>query len=108
VFVAKNPIDLSNTQTSNCVYVLQLLSSQGSAGGRVGGIGERKVIRLLRFEQEQGLWTKAGEWDEPELENLELPYHATGLSVLLPDRTERVVSGVIDEDFVNAYNESFR
>ena len=107
IFVAENPIDLSTSQGQNCVYVLELPgSSPGSAGGRIGGVGERKVVRLLCYRQEAGVWIKIRELsDSGELENLELPYHATGLSVLLPDKTEKVVSGVIDIEFVKSYNE---
>ncbi|MGA2784777.1 MAG: hypothetical protein ABSF09_08785 [Candidatus Bathyarchaeia archaeon] len=107
IFVAENPIDLSTSQGQNCVYVLELPgSSPGSAGGRIGGVGERKVVRLLRYQQEGGIWSKMREWGDPEeLEGLELPYHATGLSVLLPDKTEKVVSGVVDAEFIRSYNQ---
>jgi len=36
-----------------------------------------------------------------------LPYHAAGLSVVLPDGSEKVVSGVVDEEFIRTYNETF-
>lgn len=42
--------------------------------------------------------------NEEKLEKFELPYHAAGLSVILPDRTERIVSGVVDEEFIQRYN----
>jgi len=110
IFVAANPIDLSTSQGQNCVYVLELPgSSPGSAGGRIGGVGERKVVRLLRYQQEGGVWSKISELSDPEeLESLELPYHATGLSVLLPDKTEKVVSGVVDTEFIKSYNEAIK
>lgn len=106
VFVAQDAIDLSNPDGRNCVYVLELPdSSQGSAGGRIGGVGERKVVRLFCFRQE-GAWLKSRELNDPQqLENLELPYHATGLSVRLPDKTEKIVSGVVDPDFIKAYDQ---
>jgi hypothetical protein len=73
----------------------------------VGGVGERKIVRLSYYRQEEGSWSKVKELiDLEELENLELPYHATGISVRLPDKTETIVSGVVDEDFVKSYNET--
>ena len=36
-----------------------------------------------------------------------MPYHAAGLSVVLPDGSEKVVSGVVDEAFIRTYNETF-
>jgi hypothetical protein len=98
---------LSDAHGNNCLYVLELPGgSSGKAGGRIGGIGERKLIKLLCFQQHDGKWTKAFETEDLEvLERLEPPYHATGLSVFLPDGRETVVSGVVDQEFVRKYNE---
>ncbi|HYW02255.1 MAG TPA: hypothetical protein VE862_12355 [Candidatus Acidoferrum sp.] len=108
IFVAQNSIDLSVSQGHNCVYVLQLpVDAPGSAGGRVGGIGERKIVKISCFKQENGNWIKLYDSDnEEKLEKFELPYHAAGLAVILPDRTEKVVSGVVDQEFVQRYNET--
>ena len=105
IFVAGNPIDFTVDNGSNSVYVLDLPeASPGSAGGRIGGVGERKITRLICFRQHNGRWTKVYETeDRVRLNELELPYHATGLSVILPDGTQRVVSGVVDEEFVLMY-----
>jgi hypothetical protein len=104
IFVAQEPIDLSASKGRNFVYVLELPVSPGSAGGRIGGFGERKVVKLICFRQEGESWVKVLELDDAEkLGHLQLPYHATGLSILLPDKTERVVSGVVDKDFIRAY-----
>lgn len=108
VFVSESPIDLRTSEGKNCVYVLQLPeSAPGAAGGRVGGIGERKIQKLHCFRQENSKWIKVYETENPEkLEKFELPYHAAGLAVILPDGTERVVSGVVDEEFVQRCNET--
>lgn len=107
IFVAQASIDLRSSEGTNCVYVLQLpTSAPGAAGGRIGGIGERKVQKLYCFRLENGKWMKIYETeDEGKLEKFELPYHAAGLTVILPDGTERVVSGVIDEEFVQKYDQ---
>jgi len=39
------------------------------------------------------------------LERFELPYHAAGTPVILPDGSERVMSGVIDPEFVESYRQ---
>jgi len=106
IFVAESPIDLRESEGKNCVYVLQLPSSAlGAAGGRVGGVGERRIEKLMCFRKENGKWIKAYETDRPEkLERFELPYHAAGLGVTLPDGSERVVSGVVDEEFIQKYD----
>ena len=106
VFVAEYPIDLANAHGKNRVYVLELPSSaSGLAGGRISGIGDRRVLKLLAFRQLEGKWIKAFESeDQLWLKNLDLPYHATGLSVVLPDGSERIVAGVVDQELVRTYN----
>lgn len=104
IFLAEHAIEFNN-YGDNRVYVLELPgTSFGSAGGRVGGIGARVPVKLLCFEQHDGKWTKISETEDPErLKRLELPYHATGLSVILPDGRERVVTGVVDRELVQEY-----
>lgn len=109
LFVAEMPIDLTANATSNCVFVLQLPgSAPGAAGGRVGGIGERRIEKAYCFRRADGNWIKVYETDALEkLERFELPYHAAGMSVILPDGSERVVSGVVDTELIQKYNEIF-
>jgi len=107
IFVAESPIDLGSTEGKNCIYILELpAAAPGAAGGRVGGIGERKLRRVYCFRQFEGKWIKVYETEaEEKLTRFDLPYHAAGLGVQLPDGTERVVSGVIDAEFVEKYNQ---
>jgi hypothetical protein len=108
IFVAEQTVDLSKNDGTNGVYVLELPSdSPGAAGGRVGGVGERRLRKVHCYRLQDEKWIKAYETNDPErLQRYELPYHAAGLSIVLPDGTEKVVSGVVDEEFIRAYNES--
>jgi len=108
LFVAENPIDLGLRDGENCVYILELPgTAPGAAGGRVGGIGERKIQKAYCFRQAAGRWLKVYETESPDkLERLNLPYHAAGLSVRLPDQSEKVVSGVADPELVGEYNQT--
>jgi hypothetical protein len=107
LFVAEMPIDLTTNAGSNCVFVLELPESAlGAAGGRIGGIGERRIEKAYCFRQVDGSWIKVYETDALEkLARFELPYHATGMSLVLPDGSERVVSGVVDQELIQRYNE---
>jgi hypothetical protein len=107
LFVAENPIDLSTKEGQNCIYVLELPSSApGAAGGRVGGIGERRVQKAYCFRLAEGEWVKVYETESADkLGNFDLPYHAAGLSVRLPDGAEKVVSGVVDQELIERYNQ---
>jgi hypothetical protein len=105
IFIAQHSIDLHAKKGENCVYVIELpTSASGAAGGRIGGIGERKIQKLYFFRLENGNWTEIYETEDAEkLERFELPYNAAGLSVTMPDGTEKVVTGVIDEELVQRY-----
>ncbi|HYB84229.1 MAG TPA: hypothetical protein VED86_02785 [archaeon] len=107
LFVAQNPIDLGMKEGENCVYVLELpTSAPGAAGGRVAGIGERKIQKAYCFRQAAGRWLKVYETETADkLERFMLPYHAAGLSVRLPNQSEKVVSGVIDPELIAEYNQ---
>ncbi|MEK6919661.1 MAG: hypothetical protein AABX62_01305 [Thermoproteota archaeon] len=104
ILVAENPVDLRSLHGTNFVYVLQLPEDSHAAGGRAGGFGERRIEKLYAFHYENGSCRKLFETNSPEkLERFELPFHAAGTPVVLPDGSERVVSGVIDPEFVDAY-----
>jgi len=106
LFVAEMPLDLT-AGGSNCVFILELPgSAPGAAGGRIGGLGERRIEKAYCFRQVEGNWIKVYETDALEkLGRFELPYHAAGMSVVFPDRSERVVSGVVDQELIQRYNE---
>jgi hypothetical protein len=106
ILVAERPVDLKNLREPNSVYILQLPEGPGSAGGRTGGFGERRVEKLLAFHYENGACHKLYEIDSSDkLERFELPYHAAGTPVILPDGSEKVMSGVIDPEFVESYRQ---
>ena len=107
LFVAERPIDLSGEEGENRVYILELPSTApGAAGGRVGGIGERKIRKAYCFRQAAGRWLKVSETESVDkLEQFNLPYHAAGLSMLLADKSEKIVSGVIDPDLIGEYSQ---
>src|SRR3990170_6990613 len=104
ILVAENPVDLQSLRGHNSVYVLQLPEGSLAAGGRAGGFGERRIEKLYAFYYEDGSCRKLFETDSPEkLDRFELPFHAAGTPVVLPDGSERIISGVIDPEFVESY-----
>src|SRR5882762_6350240 len=106
ILVAENPVDLRTLQGENSVFILQLPEGSSAAGGRAGGFGERRVEKIYAFHYQNGSCRKLFEVESPEkLERFELPYHAAGTPVILPDGSERVMSGVIDPEFVESYKQ---
>jgi hypothetical protein len=107
ILVAENPVDLKVLGGKNSIFVLQLPEGGSlAAGGRAGGFGVRKIEKLYAFHYEDGAVRKLFEVDSPEkLESFELPYHAAGTPIIMPDGSERVISGVIDPEFVANYKQ---
>jgi len=106
ILVAEVPVDLQKLTGGNSVYILQLPEGSTAAGGRAGGFGERRLEKLYAFHYEDGACFKLFEVDSQEkLEKFDLPYHAAGTPVILPDGSERVMSGVIDPEFVESYKQ---
>ena len=104
VFVTNELIDLGKLDRPNEIYVLQMLSVSTAAGGRGGGMGDRRVVKVYHFSCRNGECKKVGEVeDEVKIESLDLPYHATAFPILMPDGKEKLVSGVADKDLVDSY-----
>jgi hypothetical protein len=105
VFVTDELIDLGKLDQPNEIYVLQMPDGSTAAGGRGGGMGERRVVKVFHFSCGHGECRKVAEVEDAEkIENLDLPYHATAFPILLPGGSERLVSGVADPDLRRSYS----
>jgi hypothetical protein len=104
VFVTDELVDLGKLGQPNEIYVLQMPDASTAAGGRGGGFGERRVVKVFHFSCGQGECKKVGEFEEAEkIESLDLPYHATAFPILLPGGKEKLVSGVADRELTASY-----
>ena len=88
----------------NTIFVLMVKESSGSAGGRGGGSGMRKIDRILAFKitgnvDEQIFETQ----DSQEIEEFDIPYSAVAMDIVLESGGPYVVQGVVDPDMVNRY-----
>lgn len=104
VFVTDELVDLAKLDQPNEIYVLQMQSASTAAGGRGGGMGDRRVVKIYHYTCGQGECKKVGETEDAEkIESLDLPYHATAFPILLPDGKEKLVSGVADKALADSY-----
>jgi len=104
VYVTSELIDLRKLDKANEIYVLQMPDSSTAAGGRGGGFGERKVVKVIHFRCGAGEVLQVAEIeDEERIEALDLPLHATAFPIMMPDGTEKLVSGVVDKELVRSY-----
>jgi hypothetical protein len=104
--IAKNDIDLSGNDNQNDIFILMVQESPGSAGGRGGGSGSRKIDKILAFSCSKGICSKDFEsTDLEKIEQFEIPYSAVAMDIKLSSGRQLVVQGLVDPDFINSYRE---
>lgn len=108
IVVCKSDIDLSK-KTDNTIFILFVEESHGSAGGRIGGAGLRRITRISCFNIMGGNTQKIFETrDETEISQFEIPLSAVAMDIKLSDGIPKVIQGIADEDLVNSYLELIR
>ncbi|HEY7777726.1 MAG TPA: hypothetical protein VIA09_04225 [Nitrososphaeraceae archaeon] len=108
IVVCKSDIDLSK-KTDNTIFLLFVEESQGSAGGRIGGAGLRRITRISCFNIVGNDTQKIFETrDETEISQFEIPLSAVAMDIKLSDGVAKVIQGIADEDLVNTYLELIR
>ena len=78
--------------------------SKGSAGGRGGGSGHRKIEKIYGYRIVDGKEEKILEIEDEEMiEAYEIPYSAVAMDIILKTGEQVVVQGVVDEELINSY-----
>lgn len=109
LIVSSHEINLASVDgvmRENTIFVLMVKESSGSAGGRGGGSGMRKIDRILAFKITGNSDEKIFETqDSQEIEEFDIPYSAVAMDIVLESGVPSVVQGVIDPDMVKRYLE---
>ena len=101
--VASTDIDLRKSEDCT-VFVLLVEESLGSAGGRAGGSGSRKIGRILGFKRHQSRNDLIIDSQELEIINrFDVPYSAVALDIILSTGRESVVQGIVDSILIEEY-----
>jgi hypothetical protein len=105
IVVCKDDIDLSkNNGNDNTIFILYVEESLGSAGGRIGGAGFRKISRIVCYNTINGIEKMIFETqDDDVISNFEIPLSAVAMDIELSNGIPKVVQGIVDEDLVNSY-----
>ena len=91
-------------EKENTIFVLMVKESSGSAGGRGGGSGMRKIDRIFGFKIFGNTDEQIYETDDPqEIEEFEIPYSAVAMDIILESGVSSVAQGVIDPNMVSEY-----
>jgi hypothetical protein len=101
--VASTDIDLRKSE--DCiVFILLVEESFGSAGGRAGGSGSRKIDRILGFKRLQSRMDMLIDSREMEIiDRFDVPYSAVSLDIILSNGQESVVQGIVDSALIEEY-----
>ena len=103
IVVCKNDIDLSK-KTENTIFMLFVEESRGSAGGRIGGAGLRRIGRISCFKIANGTGQKVFETEnEDVISSFEIPLSAVAMDIKVSNGASKVIQGIVDEDIVNNY-----
>ncbi|HEY9492277.1 MAG TPA: hypothetical protein VIP56_09845 [Nitrososphaeraceae archaeon] len=103
IVVCKNNIDLSK-KNDNTIFILGVEESRGSAGGRIGGAGLRRISKIGCYEITNGNIKKTFETaNEDIISNFEVPLSAVAMDIGLSNGTPKVVQGVVDEELIKTY-----
>ena len=79
--VSRYDIDL-RLHTRNVIFILMVEESLGSAGGRGGGSGSRRINRIYGFSCDSGICRKYYETAEQEkIELFDIPYSAVAMDI---------------------------
>ena len=105
LLVMYDDLDLSDLSSYNQVVILLVEESKGSAGGRGGGSGHRKIAQVSAFKIDNRTIEKIYDTkDENIIEKFEIPYSAIAIDIKLSDGREFVVQGVIDQELIKNYD----
>lgn len=103
IVVCINDIDLSK-KNENTIFILFVEESRGSAGGRIGGAGLRRISRISCFKITNGTAQKVFETEnEHAISNFEVPLSAVAMDIKLSNGSSKVIQGIVDENLVNNY-----
>jgi len=101
--VASTEVDLSKSEHS-IVFVLLVEESFGSAGGRAGGSGSRKIGRILGFKIHQSMISLIIDIREMDvIDRFDVPYSAVALDIILSTGQRSVVQGIVDPILIEEY-----
>ena len=103
IVVCKNNIDLSK-KNDNIIFILSVEESSGSAGGRIGGAGFRRISKIncfkITIENVQKIFETE---NEDIISNFEVPLSAVAMDIKLSNSTPKVIQGIVDEELVESY-----
>ena len=102
IVIASRDVDLRPQAGDNSLVVLKMTEGSLASGGRGGGFGERKVVKVAAFERKSGTWSRLFETeDELSLARFEVPYYVSRIPFTLADGSESMGYGVVEQELAS-------
>lgn len=104
VIVSEDEVNLQ-AKNENRILLLKIAESQ-SAGGRSGGLGERKVVKVILYRIHDRNCEKIFEEEgEERVKLFEVPYYVSTIPIILDDGSQIIGHGIIDKDLLKGYHD---
>jgi hypothetical protein len=100
IVISQKDVDLK-APDPNRLIVLKMAEGSLASGGRGGGFGERRAVKVSVFSYENGECNKLFETeDEAKVAQFEIPYYVSRIPIILRDGTESMGYGVVEPELV--------
>jgi len=106
VSLADIALDKNHDNAENIVFILMVEESRGSAGGRGGGSGNRKIDKVIGFKtnNNNSNHLKIFETENADMiEKFDIPYNAVAMDIILESGEPYVVQGITDKEMIKSY-----
>ncbi len=102
--VSLNDIILDKKNNKNIIFILMVEESFGSAGGRGGGSGNRKIDKIIGFKIDGNRKEVIFQTENQDvIEKFDIPYSAVAMDIILESGQQFVVQGIVDEEMIKSY-----
>jgi hypothetical protein len=102
--VSLNDITLDKKNHKNIIFLLMVEESFGSAGGRGGGSGNRKIDKIMGFNIDNNKKDLIFQTEDQNIiENFDIPYSAVAMDITLQSGQQFVVQGIVDQEMIKSY-----
>ena len=106
IVISEKDVNLKTMEGSNSLFLLSLAEGSLASGGRGGGFGERRVVKVSHFRYRDGVCEKLFETaDESKVALFEIPFYVARTPLTLSDGSESVGYGVVEPELVKSFSE---
>lgn len=104
IIIADRDVNLKEAVGENRLFLLKMPEGTLASGGRGGGFGERRVVRVVEFKYSDGSFEKLFDTvDEGRVAQFEIPYYVARMPLTLADGTETMGYGVVERELVDQF-----